>query len=270
MKYAFMSFSTPSLDLAGMLDVAGRYGYDGIEPRLDTGHAHGIEVGTSRRQRDAIRAQAQASGITLACLATSLNYADPRAADSMPARTHEVIDLAGDLAVRVLRVFGGQIPDGVDRGQAVDLIVRALASVAPHAEDRGVTLCLETHDDWCDPAHVAMILTRLASPCIGVNWDIMHPVRTGVASVEKSFEVLHPWIRHVHIHDGVGSNCTFVPIGTGEIDHKRAVELLLSAGYEGFLSGEWIKWEPAETHLPRELKVMKNFEAEVTKESKLF
>jgi sugar phosphate isomerase/epimerase len=93
-----------------------------------------------------------------------------------------------------------------------------------------------------------------------VNWDIMHPVRAGLATVEESFELLGPWIRHVHMHDGVGSDVIFVPIGTGDIDHKRAVELLSSAGFEGYLSGEWINWEPYDMHLPREINAMKGYE----------
>jgi sugar phosphate isomerase/epimerase len=258
-----MSFSTPSLDLAGMLAVAKRYGYDGIEPRLDADHAHGIEVSLSPTQREAVRAQMQSAGITLACLATSLKYADPNATDSTLAQTHERIDLAGDLAVKAIRVFGGKIPDGCDREQAIDLLVRSLSSVADHAEDRGVTLCMETHDDWCDPAHVATVLTRVARPCIAVNWDFMHPARLGLATIEESFEVLRPWIRYVHMHDGIGSNVTFVPIGTGDIDHKRAIELLLSAEYEGHVSGEWINWEPYDIHLPRELNTMKGYEKEL-------
>jgi hypothetical protein len=30
--------------------------------------------------------------------------------------------------------------------------------------------------------------------------------------------------------------------------------------YAGFLSGEWIEWQPAELHLPRELAAMKSYE----------
>jgi len=264
MKYSYMSFSTPSLNLAGMLKVAARYGYDGIEPRLDANHAHGIEVDMSQEQRVTARAQIQATGIALACLATSLSYADPKKKDSMLAQTHERIDLAGDLSVQALRVFGGKIPAGADREQAIDLLVTSLSSVADHAKDRGVTLCLETHDDWCDPVHVATVVTRIDRPCIAVNWDIMHPVRTGQATVEKSFEALSSCIRHVHIHDGVGSDMKFVPIGTGDIDHKCAARLLSSVQFEGYLSGEWIGWEPYDIHLPRELSTMKDYEEALT------
>ena len=265
MKYAYMSFSTPSLDLAGMLEVAGRYGYEGIEPRLDSNHAHGIEVGMSPKQRETAKSQAEAAGIELACLATSLSYANPEKTDSMLAQTHERIDLAGDLSVKVLRVFGGRIPEGLGRRQAMDLLVNSLSSVADHAEDRAVTLCLETHDDWCHPEHVASVLQQVNHAAVGANWDIMHPVRVARVTMDEAFEALKPWIRHVHFHDGrtQDGKLVFEPAGNGEIDHRKAVRLLKACRYDGFLSGEWIGWEPYDVHLPRELATLRQYEQDL-------
>lgn len=258
MKYSFMSFSTPSLSLEDMLDVARRYGYDGIEPRLDAKHAHGIEVGATAREREAARKLSLDKGVQIACLATSVRFADPAETEEMIRQTHDRIDLAADVGAPVIRVFGGRIPEGITRDQAVEQLVRSLLRVADHAAERGVTICLETHDDWCDPAHVAAVLSRVNHPAVAANWDIMHPVKRGGATVDVAFGTLKPWIRHLHIHDGTDAG--LVPIGTGDIDHRRAVELLRSVNYDGFLSGEWINWEPYEVHLPRELATMKSWE----------
>jgi L-ribulose-5-phosphate 3-epimerase UlaE len=67
----------------------------------------------------------------------------------------------------------------------------------------------------------------------------------------------------VHFHDGIdleSGQSKLLPVGEGMVDHKRAVELLQGVSYSGFLSGEWIKWEPADVHLPREIKTMKGYE----------
>jgi sugar phosphate isomerase/epimerase len=263
MKYAFMTFSTPALGLPETLEIAGYYGYDGIEPRLDAQHAHGVEVNTTAAERNTIRHLVDGSDVALACLATSVTYANPDTTAEMIRQTHERIDLAGDLAVPALRVFGGTIPEGVSREQAIDLLVSSLGTVADHAGERAVTLCVETHDDWCDPAHLATVLRRVKHPAIAANWDIMHPVRTGSATMDAAFHALEPWIRHLHIHDGGGDNVSFAPIGSGDIDHRRALELLAGASYDGYLSGEWINWEPHDVHLPRELAAMQRFEQEI-------
>lgn len=49
------------------------------------------------------------------------------------------------------------------------------------------------------------------------------------------------------------------PIGTGIIDHRLAIDKLVAAGYPGYLSGEWIRWTPAEEHLPQELNTLKQY-----------
>ncbi|OPX25266.1 MAG: hypothetical protein B1H02_01895 [Candidatus Latescibacteria bacterium 4484_107] len=262
MKYSFMTFSTPDLSLSEVLEVAERYGYDGIEPRLDAKHAHGIEVETTSEQRAAIKQQAADAGIALACLATSLEYADPDQTEAMLRQTHERIDLAGDVGAPAMRVFGGKIPEGVSREQAIDLLAESLGAVADHAAQRGVTLCLETHDDWCNPAHVAAVVGQVNRPSIAVNWDIMHPVRTDNATIDESFEMLKPWIRHLHIHDGDDSG--LLPIGEGIVDHRRTIELLMTIKFDGYLSGEWINWESYTIHLPRELETLKHYEQELS------
>ena len=264
MKYAFMSFSTPALKLGETLAVAARYGYEGIEPRLDADHAHGIEVATSAEDREEICAIAADSPVELCCLATSLTYADPAKTTEMIEGSHARIDLAGDLGVPTLRVFGGKMGEGLEREAAIDLVADSLGQVADHAGEREVVLCMETHDDWCDPAHVAAVMERVSHPAVAVNWDIMHPVRSAGKSMDEAFEALNPWIRHLHIHDGTtGGKLTFAAIGTGGIDHRRALELLLPTGYDGYLSGEWIGWEPHDLHLPREVQVMRGYEEEL-------
>lgn len=274
MKYSFMSFSTPDSTLGGMIEIARRYGYDGLEPRLDSAHAHGIEVALDADARRAIKDRMAAASVELCCLATSLRYADPAAADLTVRESHERIDLAGDLGVPVLRVFGGKIPEGLSREAAIDKMAALLASVAGHAGERNVTLCIETHDDWCDPRHVAAVLRQVGHPAVAANWDIMHPVRVCNYTMDEAFQVLKPWIRHVHVHDGAGpGKATFkaigtgdidqvMPIGTGGIDHRRALQLLKGIGYAGAISGEWIKWEPFDIHLPREIATLRKYEAE--------
>jgi len=262
MRYSFMSFSCPELTLEDMLALAQKYGYAGLEPRVSAKHRHGIEFDSSATFRKQCREQAAAAQIAIACIATSCRYADAGILTEQIKDTHRAIDLAGDLGAPRIRVFGGPLSQGIAREAAVEMVAAALRSLAPHAAERGVVLCMETHDDWCDPADVAEVMQRVAHPSIAVNWDIMHPVRAGKATMDQAFHALKPWIRHVHFHDGiqVDEKLSLCPIGEGAIDHRRAVQLLQSEKYADFLSGEWIDWEPYASHLPRELATMKSYE----------
>ncbi len=264
MKYAFMSFSCPQLSLDEVLALAAKYGYDGIEPRLDAKHGHGIEVDASAEARREVRRKVEDSPVALACLATSCMYADPRGAKARVEETLRCVDLAADVGAPRLRVFGGKVPEGVGRERATDSLANCLQQVAPHAQERGVRVCIETHDDWSHPAHLAEVMRRVNHPAIAINWDLMHPVRQGGLTMDQAFEIVRPWLGHVHFHDGLKrlDKLVMVPVGHGELDHRRAVQLLLGMGYDGYLSGEWINWEPYEVHLPRELAVMKAYERE--------
>jgi len=263
MKYSFMSFSAPRLGLGELLALAAELGYDGIEPRIGAGHGHGIEIERGAAERRAIREQAAASGVALCCIATSCKYADPAGAEQSVAETRRALELAADVGSSRLRVFGGAIPAGVGRAAAIDGVAAALRSVAGEAEQHGVTICLETHDDWCDPQHVAEVLRRVDSPAVAANWDYQHTIRVAKTTVDQAFAVLEPWIKHVHFHDGrdLADQLVFLPIGSGDFPQRRVLQLLLDAGYDGYLSGEWINWEPYEVHLPRELAAMREIEA---------
>lgn len=259
MKYSFMTFSTPKLTFEQVLDTAKRFGYDGVEIRLDSKHLHGVEVTASKSERDAFRALSKAKGVPIGCIATSVKFADPGATDQMLQDARARIDLAGDVGAPAMRVFGGKIPEGVSREDAIELVANSLRAVADHAAERGVTLCMETHDDWCDPAHVAAVLRKANHPAAAANWDIMHPVVRAHVTMEAAFEALKPWIRHVHVHDG-DENSKLCPIGQGKIDHVCALRCLKQINYAGYVSGEWIDWEPFEIHLPRELAALKKCE----------
>ncbi|HOZ45616.1 MAG TPA: sugar phosphate isomerase/epimerase family protein [Candidatus Hydrogenedentes bacterium] len=254
-----MTFSTPTLTLDENLAVARRLGYEGIEPRTVCSHGHGVELEATAARRREIRATAEDAGIVLCCIATSCRYADPATTGAMTEDTLRYIDLAGDVGSPAIRVFGGALPEGVSREQATDLLVRALDAVADRAAQRAVTVCIETHDDWCHPAHLAAVMRQVNHSAIAINWDIMHPVHRGGATMDEAFETLKPWIRHLHVHDGAtrDGQWVLVPVGEGDIDHRRALELLDTLGYGGYVSGEWIDWEPYETHLPRELARLK-------------
>jgi len=266
LKYSFMTFSCPELTFPEVLDAARQFGYDGIEPRIGSSHAHGVEPESSAAARTAFREQAAEAGIAICCIATSCRFADPSTAPDFVEQAHAAIDLAADVGAPCIRVFGGPYPQAeMTREQAVEQVAGALRGLADHAAGRGVTVCMETHDSWCHPEHVAAVMHRVDHPAIAVNWDIMHPIRHGDATMDSAFDTLKPWIRHLHIHDGrdVENKLELVPIGSGRIDHRRAIELLLEMGYTGYLSGEWINWStPWQVHLPRELAALKRYEEE--------
>lgn len=255
-----MSFSSPGSDLAQILDMAVQHGYDGIEPRA--GHAHGVEPERTSAERRGIRRRVDAAGLSLCCLAIGGGFADPQRAPGAVESTRRWIDLARDLGCPRLRVFGGKIGEGLSRRGAIDLVATSLGSLAPEAAAAGVTVCLETHDDWTAPEHVAAVMEAVDHPAIGVNWDLLHPSRSSGVRVEDGFARLRRWIHHVHIHDALMADpLQLRRLGEGELDVRAAFRCLVQTGYRGWLSGEWIDAD-AIIDLADELRRMKTMERE--------
>ncbi len=264
MKFSFMTFSCPNLTWGEVLGIATRFGYDGVEPRAQSKHAHGIETTSSPGQRAALRRMADDAGVAIACLATSCSYTAATAGElsRMMADSRALIALAHDIGAPTMRVFGGQIPQGMDRPAAEKQVSECLAALAEEARAADVILCVETHDSWCNANDLARVLGLVAHPNVRANWDIMHPVNAGGMTMDAAFAALRPYVRHVHFHDGqrnAKGRLDLCPIGQGIVDHRRAIQLLRGIDFKGFLSGEWINWEPWQNHLPRELATMRSY-----------
>jgi len=260
MKLSFMTFSTPELTLNEVLEVAKKYGYVGVELRISANHAHGVETTMSLDEIRKAKNIIDKSGIEIVAIATSCVFANELTFDKNLEDAKAAIKLASAFNVPVIRTFGGKYPDDTSKNKARSLLKNAYSQLAPIAEEYKVYVCFETHDMWCSPYDVAEILTYVNSEYIKVNWDLMHPITHGF-TMEESFNILKPFIKHVHLHDGKGilnnKSLGLITTGQGSIDHKQAFDYLRSINYKGALSGEWISWDHYTKHLPREIKILK-------------
>lgn len=264
MKYSFMTFSREQSSWRDLLAEAAKLGYQGIEPRVESNHAHGIELTADAAARREIRRQADEAGIAICCIATSC-WLSSEGHDQV-AKCREYIELAADVGCSRLRVFGGDL-NGRTQQQAQATLAGHLRELAEPAQKRGVRVCIETHDSWTNPSVVAEVMQTVNHPAIGVTWDIMHPLRQSDVTIEEAYRTLKPWIGHVHVHDGSLDKTKLLlrPIGTAGVDHRAALMALKRGGYDGYISGEWIKsiMEPEffARHLGQEINTLKEIEA---------
>ena len=265
MYLSFMTFTCPDYELDRVLATAVRYGYEGIEPRAQEGHKHGIDVATTKKERARIKAQFADTGVKMSCLATSCRYAlaDGRDRQQMIEVTRQHIELAGDCGAPAVRVFGGPTPEGMDFADAKKYVSESLAAVADCAKDHGVYVCLETHDAYSRAADAAPVVAQVNHPNICINWDMMHCVRQG-ETVEEAFGHVRDYVKHTHIHDGIWpeddpNQIELVLMGEGMIAHDEAIGLLASIDYQGALSGEWISFLPPEEILPRDAASLREY-----------
>jgi sugar phosphate isomerase/epimerase len=265
MKYSFMTFSTPDLTFQEIAEVARKYGYNGVELRTECNHRHDVELTTPFEKMNVIKQQVKSYGVEISCLALGSYLANPK--EFNLEKNIAYLKLASFIGAPCVRVFGGRISEGVTRDQAKRHLIQSFRELAPIAKEEGVYVCLESHDDWCNPDDIAEVMKEVDHPNVAVNWDISHTLRLGGKTPEYTFQLLQPWIRHVHFHDTLLTTSKYHqrPMGQGEIDHVVPLKLLKNSGYDGYLSGEWFyeidNWEPYDIHLPREIAMMRSYEA---------
>ena len=264
MKLSFMSFSCPEASLEEFLGYATKHGYEGVEPRAEAGHNHGVEIEAGKEKREEIRKMFEDTGVAVACLATSRKYAMAEESEREESieLTKQLIDLAVDIGGGKLRVFGGVPPEGMSMGDAINAVGESLAKIGPYAEERGVSVCLETHDAFSKATDCAAAIKIAESPGIAANWDIMHPF-TQWMTIDEAYDALKGYVCHCHIHDGKYQDDRKVKelakMGEGDIPYPRAIELLMQDGYDGYLSGEWIKAWPPDEILPHDAEVLRGY-----------
>jgi sugar phosphate isomerase/epimerase len=182
-------------------------------------------------------------GCVVACLGSSASFGKP---DAAVEEWKAYIEAASAIGCKLVRVFGGQLPEGMDRAQAARAMAPALREACDFAAQRGVFVGLETHDAWCRCDQVAMILEAADHPALKVIWDCHHSLRQG-ETPGQSLAAVGDALVHVHLKDGfmVDGKAQYRLFGEGDLPLREVLQTLKDAGYEGYLSLEWEKkWHP--------------------------
>jgi sugar phosphate isomerase/epimerase len=248
---ATMTSVCPDWTLEEVVAGMQRHGYKGLEPRVEWGHASAIEKDLTAAARAEVRSRFQDAGLSICCLATGVRMATPETAER--ARHIEdlrrYIELAADLGCGLIRTFGGPRDASAPWAMVVDYTADGYREVVSEAQAAGVTVLMETHDDWCCSAPVRAVMDAVNHPNLRVLWDFMHTQRM-MERPQDSFQALGHLTRHVHAHDGTyvdGSMQVSATLGDGIIDHAEPLQLLEARGFEGYFSVEVIH-KPGSDH----------------------
>jgi D-psicose/D-tagatose/L-ribulose 3-epimerase len=249
-----------------------RAGYTGIEIAPFTLAESPAEIAASRRKecRDAIASEGL-EFVGLHWLMVSpkgLHVTTPDAAVRRRGWEHilGLIDLCADLGPQGVMVFGSpkqrSATGGIAPAEAVRHFVEGLASVAPHACARGVTVLVEALPaDQCDViqtlAEAAAVVREVGSPAVRTMFDVHNAVdekEPHAVLVDRYFDL----IRHVHVNELDGRHC-----GAGGYDYKPVLDTLRRRGYTGWISLEAFDFTPGAERLASES--LRHLESEIAK-----
>jgi hydroxypyruvate isomerase len=165
---------------------------------------------------------------------------------------HAAIDEAAANAVPNIITFSGNRVGQADQ-EGADNCVAFLTRVKSHAEDKGVTICMEylnskvNHKDYMFD-HIAWgvdVMKRVNSPRVKILFDIYHAqIMDGdiVRNIRDHFQ----WIGHFHTGGNPGRHDID---DTQELNYRFIMQAIAELNYTGFVSHEY---SPAMGHDPIE------------------
>ena len=249
MKLAFMSSVCPKMALADLLAVGERFGYQGVEFRPEWGQAHGIELDASPAQRKEAAQRLADCPLEPCCLSPGVRFCSeaPAERDAQKDLLARFVDLAAEVGIRRIRVFGDPIPNAGCGHRAASYRAQAecLARSAEVAEAGGVRLVLETHGNF-RAFDAGEVLFQAGYPAaLQVNWHLGHCIRHG-EDVDEAYR---------HVKGRVG-HCHFA-LAEDKVERahlERQARLLADEGFAGFFSVEVINPDDSEQVLAQHVQ----------------
>ena len=271
-KYAICNEVFEKWDFAVMCRAIRAAGYSGVEISPFTLAENVDEISSARRRE--LSNIMRSEGLTFAGMhwllvspkGLHVTTSDKSVREKSWAYFQKLIDFCADLGDHGVMVFGSpkqRGSQGNKPAEAKEHLKNGLASVAPHAADRGVTILMEAL-----PKKDTDVVNTLAESMEIVN-AIKHPAIQTIFDFHNTVDEQEPmdvlvrryfaYIRHVHVNEMDGR----YP-GTGNLNFLPVFKVLASLKYSGWISLEVFDSKPSPTQVAREaMNYLRNLDARV-------
>lgn len=150
----------------------------------------------------------------------------------------QAINLASRLEAPIVNTaVGGPSNENEDES----LFLENIPEVANYARQNRVVLALEIHGTLTSTGRKSMDLIRKVNhPNVKINYDTGNSLYFADTSPYEDLMEALPDVAHIHLKDKIGGKgvWNFPPIGTGEIDFRRILDLLSASNFSGPISIE--------------------------------
>lgn len=249
MKVSFTTLGCPDWGIDQIIENGKAFGYDGVELRVREDGRH-FSPESSLDEARATGQKFRDGGIpTMSMMGYStFAHTDPAQVEENVKLLDRLVDLAEAFEAPYVRTFAGKIPEGADRAAMIEQIGLAIKSVAAKAADKGITIGLETHDDWCAGDTVMKVVSVIDSKGFGVVYDIFNAFHSGIEPWRVTYDKVKDHICYCHVKDGytgMDGKSIYVLTGAGDLPVNDIVAAFKADGFDSFFSFEWEKmWHP--------------------------
>lgn len=243
MKIAFSTLGCPDFDWSDIYSMAKDLGFDGIEIRGLGKDIFAVKAQpfTEAELPNTIR-KLKELRLEIPCLSSGCCLKFTEKAEQNHDEIVQYIELASKLGTPYIRILADlePQPDGEVDDEAV---LAALRRLIPIAEEKGVTLLIETNGVYTDTKRLSELLANAASDAVGALWDVHHPYRFAGESPDTTVKNLGAYIKYVHVKDSVmqDGKVSYRLMGEGDLPMDGFMMALRSINYDGYISLEWVK-----------------------------
>jgi sugar phosphate isomerase/epimerase len=250
MKLSFTTLGCPQWTLKQIVENAAKMGYDAVDFR---GLLEDIDISGRPEFTSELKATKKLfkdHGIAVSGISISSHFAVVDLVEKKKQfdEARRNLELADKLDTHVIRIYGGKVPEGYTVETIMPILAENLRKIGDEAEKHGVTLALETHDDWTNSTFLTRVITQVNHPYVRVLWDLHHPYRVNSEQPEFTYANLGKYTVSIHVKDSVldkEGKPRYVLLGEGNVPIKRMLEMLVQGGYDGYATLEWEKrWIP--------------------------
>ena len=184
-----------------------------------------------------------------AFLDVTLHSTDDRIREVSELRVRQSMEIAKELGIRGVVFHTNMIAnfkDAVYMKKWVDTNAAFYKTLLQ--EYPGIYVFVENMFDFDPDMLLALAKEMENEPHFGICLDYAHATISKVEA-KKWFEVLKPYIKHMHINDNDLKNDLHMALGTGKINYKELKELLESGEIEPSILVEVSKLEDQEASL---------------------
>ena len=239
MKLCFSTLGCINKSLDEILMLANKFSIEGIEIRGIGGVISNKDIKElSSECANDTKNKLSLHGIRAVSLGTSCMFHTEEKYRAAIEEGQEAILIAKRMDIPYIRVFGNNITDEGDG--CIKRVADGIFELCSFAEDNGVTVLLEVHGDFNTKEVLQPILNKLCEcKSFGIIWDIAHSHKPYGDNWLEFYNVIKPFVRHVHIKDFSDSLEALVLPGKGDIPIIPIMKKMIDDGYDGYFSLEW-------------------------------
>lgn len=246
MKIGFSTLACPTWGLEQIMEQASALGFQGVEFRGLQGELHLPLVPALAGKPEEVRRLFAEKKIAIVCLGTSaaLTSRDKDEVVRQKGIILEFVELASRLGCPFVRIFAGEVQRRDTVNKAFQRFIEALKPLADAASTRNVCLLVENGGDFCDSWSMWQLCDTINHPAVRICWNQVSAM-TALEPASISIPRLGTKMSLVHVGDARfddrGVLLEHVPLGEGDVNVGKQIELLKGIVYRGYLVYEWPK-----------------------------